>query len=217
MGVYTFRIKGTLCHRIGSLLPAQGQEPKFAQIYIMDSDLNQQIQQRLQHGHGHIDEAILRDLLTMMHDNNPYYAIYKIAKERIDQDVNLRLNLTTFDAKKRDPRRYNLPTASEVGVIINKDFSDINTTRDLIIERRSGQLKRISELHSAYLPLRFPLLFPYGEPGWHPRIPFVESPCQFKGYNNNQEEQVCQRPDEEEEVILDNNQTRGMYWMWHLH
>ena len=174
-GIYTFHIKGTLCHRIGSLLPVEGEEPKFAQIYIMDSDMNQQIQQRLQYGHGHLDEHILEDLLTMMHKKNPYYSIFKVAKERISENVNLCLNLTTFDAKKQDPRRYNLPTASEVGVIISKDISEINAARDLIIEHRTGELQRISELHSGYLPLRFPLLFPYGEPGWHPTIPFSET------------------------------------------
>jgi hypothetical protein len=171
MGIYTFRIKGALYHKIGSLLPLEGQQPKFAQIYVTDSDPNQQIQQRLNFGHGHVEEDILRDLQAMMHRVNPYTAIYKTAKERIGQDVNLLLNLTSFDVKKHDPRRYNLPTSSEVGIIISKDSSDINATRDLIVELRGGPLKRISELHSAYLPLRFPLLYPHGEPGWHPDIP----------------------------------------------
>lgn len=80
MGIYTFRIRGTLCHKIGFLIPPHGEQPKFAQIYIMDSDQNQQVQHRLQYGHGHIDEHILQDLLTMMQRINPYYAIYKIAK-----------------------------------------------------------------------------------------------------------------------------------------
>src|SRR5262249_43513857 len=151
---------------------------------------NQQIQQRLQHSHGHIDEAILRDLQGMMHRDNPYYTTLKTAKERMGQDVDLLLNLTTFDTKKRDPRRYNLPTASEVGMIIGKDPSDVNATRDLIIERRGGHLKRISELHSAYLPLRFPLLFPYGEPGWHPNIPFSGADWQAQDNNGDQEQQV---------------------------
>jgi hypothetical protein len=173
MGVYTFRIKGTLCHKIGSLLPEDGEEPKYAQIYIMDSSLSQQIQQRLKYGHGYLDEGILQDLTTMMHNINPYYNIYKSAKERIGQDENLCLNLTSFDATKQDPRCYNLPTAAEVGVIMNKDLSNVNAARDLIIEYRTGRLKRISELHAAYLPLRFPLLYPYGEPGWHREIPFA--------------------------------------------
>jgi hypothetical protein len=152
----------------------------------MDSGLQEQIQQRLQYGHGNLDERILQDLLVMMHNHNPYYDIYKVAKERIGQDINLRLNLTTFDVKKQDPRRYNLPSASEVGLIINKDFTDVNNTRDIIIEHRTGDLKRISELHSGYLPLRFPLLYPYGEPGWHPKIPF--SHVSWQPYTSYEEE-----------------------------
>jgi hypothetical protein len=81
MGVHTFRIKGNLYHRIGSLLPAEGEQPKFAQIYVMDSDPNQQIKQRLEHGHGCIRENILRDLQQMMYKKNPYYKIYSSAQK----------------------------------------------------------------------------------------------------------------------------------------
>jgi hypothetical protein len=205
MGVYTFRIRGTLCHKIGSLIPPNGEQPKFAQIYIMDSDQNQQIQRRLQYGHGHIDEHILQDLLTMMQRVNPYYAIYKIAKERTDQDVDLRLNLTTWGTKKHDPRLYNIPTTSEVGVIINKDLAEVNATRDLIIERCSGELQRISELHSAYLPLRFPLLFPHGEQGWDPEIPLSHASCQPAGDRSNGGQQDLQGSIEESENEESNN------------
>jgi len=188
MGVYVFRIKGALYHKLGSLLPFEGEKPKFAQIYVTDSDPNQQIQQRLEFGHGHVEEGVLRDLQTMMHRDNPYYATYKTAKERMVQDADLQLNLTTFNANNRDPRVYNLPTAPEVGIIISKDSSDVNATRDIIIELRGGQLSRISELHSAYLPLRFPLLFPFGEPGWHPNIPFSGAVWQPHGNDDNEEQ-----------------------------
>ena len=36
-GPYSFRISGNNYHRIGSLLPAQGQQPKFAQLYVYDT------------------------------------------------------------------------------------------------------------------------------------------------------------------------------------
>jgi hypothetical protein len=140
----------------------------------------------------------------MLHRDNPYCASYKTAKERLGQDVNLILKLTTFDATKRDPRRYNLPSASEVGVIIANDPSNVNETRDLIIEHHGGQLKRISELHSAYLPLRFPLLFPRGEPGWHPRIPFSEADWQDNG-----DEQ--QERDVESDHEVEDDGARGMF------
>ena len=72
---------------------------------------------------------------------------------------------------------------------MNKDLSNINATHDLIIEYRTGQLKRICELHSAYLPLRFPLLFPHGEPGWHPNIPFAHVDWQSETDNSNERQQ----------------------------
>lgn len=42
--------------------------------------------------------------------------------------------------------------------------------RDIILEERDNNLKRISELHAKYLPLQYPLLFPYGEDGYHTEI-----------------------------------------------
>ncbi len=35
-GNYTYRLRGELYHRMGSLLPQPGEAPKFAQLYIND-------------------------------------------------------------------------------------------------------------------------------------------------------------------------------------
>ncbi len=35
----------------------------------------------------------------------------------------------------------------------------------------SWPFQRISELHVGYMALHYPLLFPYGEDGWHSNIP----------------------------------------------
>lgn len=37
-GPPTLRLHGQTCHRIGSMLPLAGQRPKFAQLYIYDTD-----------------------------------------------------------------------------------------------------------------------------------------------------------------------------------
>lgn len=44
-GPPTYRIQGQPCHRIGSLLPMPGHTPKFAQLYIYDTE--NEIQHRL--------------------------------------------------------------------------------------------------------------------------------------------------------------------------
>jgi hypothetical protein len=74
-----------------------------------------------------------------------------------------------------DPRRYNLPTADEVGVILPERNDFQGDFRDIIIHLRPQhfgeggnlQLQRINEGHAAYSPLHYVLLFPYGEPGWY--------------------------------------------------
>ncbi|XP_076951018.1 uncharacterized protein LOC143624180 [Bidens hawaiensis] len=43
--------------------------------------------------------------------------------------------------------------------------------RDIIVNSRSGGLRRISELHPSYSPLQFPLLYPFAEDGYKVDIP----------------------------------------------
>ena len=38
---------------------------------------------------------------------------------------------------------------------------------DVILETHSGQAQRINKLHAIYMPAQFPLLFTYGEHGYH--------------------------------------------------
>jgi hypothetical protein len=66
-------------------------------------------------------------------------------------------------------RRGNLPTADEVAVILPGDQSQMQA-RDIILRKRDGLLLRISNLHPAYTPLYYVLLFPHGENGWHPDL-----------------------------------------------
>jgi len=106
----------------------------------------------------------------MLRLHNPYIDVFLTAKERLSLDHTISLCLKTIDITHFDPRRYNRPTASEVAVIIPGTGEEQVDRRDLILQSRSGQLKRISELHSAYCPLRYPLLFPNGQQGWHPNI-----------------------------------------------
>ena len=82
-----------------------------------------------------------------------------------NQPVSLRLR--TIVDNRVDQRRYNHPTASEVALILSGSGEDEYDTRDIVVHERGDGLKPISELRSDYLPLRYPLLFPRGEQGWH--------------------------------------------------
>ena len=105
-------------------------------------------------------------LQDMLHRYNPYAIQFKHAQERMRQDNSaVRLKITAVQGPSNNHRRYNRPTASEVVAILPGVEGNVDATgsRDLILEYWDGGLKRVSECHSAYLPLRYTLLFPWGE------------------------------------------------------
>ncbi|XP_024014541.1 uncharacterized protein LOC112088495 [Eutrema salsugineum] len=89
-------------------------------------------------------------------------------RERFDtNDDTSRLRIILRHDRKSDGRTENLQPTNEVAALIPNDFNNETDSSDIIIEcKKTGNLKRISELHPAYLPLQYPLLFPYGEDGF---------------------------------------------------
>jgi len=167
-GVYTFRIRGELFHLIGSLLPVPPDQPAFAQIYIFDSDPQSQADRRMSHYPGLLDKPTLLALQNMVALHNPYFEAFKMASERLTQCENIALHLKTFDVPRLDRRLYNQPTASEIAVLMIGTGEELTSgSRDIVLQSRHGSLRRVSDLHSSYCPLRYPLLFPYGEHGWN--------------------------------------------------
>jgi len=169
-GVYTFRIQGELVHRIGSLLPHIGELPRFAQIHILDSTATMQAEICMAHQYGMLNETTLLRLMSMLDEINPYFHNFRTARERLQTTNYISLHLKTVDIAQLDQRRYNQPTAAEVAVIMPGTGEEQFDRREIVLQSRTGPLKRISELHSAYLPLRYPLLHPHGEQGWCPNL-----------------------------------------------
>jgi hypothetical protein len=65
-----------------------------------------------------------------------------------------------------------VPTADEVVTLMVGDGSEAVDNRDVVLAQQAGPFQRISELHVGYMALHYPLLFPYGEDGWHSNIQF---------------------------------------------
>jgi hypothetical protein len=168
--IYTFRIQGELCHRISTLLPPDGDPPKFAHIYIYDTDPQTHAQTRANRVHDKVDVNTVLQLQRMIECHNPYVAIYQMAKEWLDSQEYISLCLKTVDAPHLDQRCYNHPTASEVAVIMVGNSEDGATERDLILQARDGSIRSISYLKSFYISLRYPIMFAFGEQSWDPNI-----------------------------------------------
>ncbi|KAF8072148.1 hypothetical protein FPV67DRAFT_1371020, partial [Lyophyllum atratum] len=159
-----FRILGDLCHRSGSLTPAPGRPPIYAQLYIYEP--RAALEHRMQQNEG-LNRQIMDTLQNMLLHSHQYAAVYRHAHQILEHyDVNDDVSVCLRVAPGLDHRRYNLPTADEVAVIL-PDGDAASQPRDIQIHRRDGALRTISNLHPAYVPLYYVLLFPRGEPGWH--------------------------------------------------
>ncbi|XP_058742338.1 uncharacterized protein LOC131614807 [Vicia villosa] len=182
-GPPTLRIQGQTCHRIGSLLPSQGDTPKFAQLYIYDIENEVQHRMNCLRTTKNIDPEVVQQLSTMMYEHNTHAKSFKMAKQWFNQADTQNLKLRLIADRSTDGRVYNQPKVSEVAALVVGDI-DTAEMRDIIMQYQGGGLKRINELHASYMAFQYPLIFPYGEDGYRPNIAHRDLPIYQNSLGN---------------------------------
>ncbi|XP_029143308.1 uncharacterized protein [Arachis hypogaea] len=167
-----FIINGQVYHRIGSLLPGIGENPRFAQLYIYDTQHEVVNRQGIFGQTTEIDKELIVGLMQMIDEHNVIAQLFRRAREFYEDHPSQEFCLRLFSQRVHDPRIYNYPSCDEVAALIVGDFESSDCGRDIIVQSTSGQLQRIYETHALYLPLQYPLLFPYGEDGYQLNIPY---------------------------------------------
>jgi hypothetical protein len=175
-GSYVFKVNGYCHHFMGSLLPMDNQGPKFAQLYIFDTD--NEVSNRLQpfcneNFQSILDSEIVVGLISMLDSSNQLVRLFRHARQRFgDVDVP-EFKLRLIGKRDDDSRQYDDPSLNDIGGLVVGDIGHCRSDRDIIIESLSGTLQRISKLHPKFMSLHYPLLFPYGEDGFHTDIPLA--------------------------------------------
>ena len=180
------RINGRVTHLMGPLIPKGAgpidpssvptdQQPQFAQLYIYDAE--PQLQMRIagstvaRKGDA-LNPSTMATLTDCMNINNILCRTIRLAAPLEDPTrPNLRVVLTARDAP--EPQRYNLPASREIAAIVPDGIQPTSPFRDIVFKLRGQGFVRINELHASYDPLHFPLLFPYGQEGWHTELRHV--------------------------------------------
>ena len=164
--------QGKVVHHTGTLMPKEGETPKFSQLYLCDPNLehsqrfqNMVLPERI----SSKDKNNLKKLLSLLqgeiHRANPYIKDLLMIMEIPDDELAQGKIIISAKAKPKEDhaRRYNLPTSlHEVSILTD------NQPNDIVLRKRGGGLRRISDLNPKAMPLHFTLLFPYGNYGWNP-------------------------------------------------
>ena len=170
-GWSTYKVQGAVHHSIGSLLPPEDKDPRYLQIYFMQT-MEDQARQRKQHN-GDCKEQIILDLQEQLYRSNPYVQEFTSAMERMT-GPDMKIIIQEEAPMGEHARRYNAPTASDVGIILKTDVGPNSHKRDIILEQRSKGLVRINETHRSYDPLMYPLMMMHGEDGYHFHLPLID-------------------------------------------
>ncbi|KAF8105842.1 hypothetical protein N665_0153s0003 [Sinapis alba] len=151
-----FQLQGENYHLMGSLKPQDG-EPKFGQLYIVDTEneiLNRAAIMRYKKStekarKEELRKKVLQMLMAMLDECNPYVHQFKSARDRFDTNPDQTFHMRIISSREKDGRTYDTPSDNIV-----------------LQEKQTGYLKRISEIHHAYLALQYPLIFTYDEDGF---------------------------------------------------
>ena len=111
----------------------------------------------------------------MIDNNNVLAKSFRRVRDLLLQSTKSDFTLRLFRGRNKDPRVYNTPSCDEIIALIVGDFDNLDVGRDIIVKKCSGELTRLHETHIAFIPLQYPLMFPYGEDGYQEDIPIRES------------------------------------------
>ncbi|GJS66166.1 DNA helicase [Tanacetum coccineum] len=175
-GPYVFRISGQLYHWIGSMCPDEGTMPRFLQLYIYDT--TNEVKNRMAHFGGENDSGlkkeIVEELIEFLDKHNALVQLFRTARDKY-----LESDIPEFKVKLYNvvgTRQYEVPTPDTVGAIVFGGSTSTENDFDLIIEEHSHYPQRVNKLHPCYMSLQFPLLFVYGEEGYHKGLKLANSP-----------------------------------------
>ena len=145
------------------MLPEEGHQPAFAQLYIYDSVYE------IKNHHNvmqELDEEILQNLLNMLDECNPYIQNFCHVRNLIQTNVSDDIFMVIYANRTQDLRYYNTSTSFEVAAIMVGDGHELHTAnQDILLKMHDGNLQKISEIHPSYDPLHYILLFLRGDDG----------------------------------------------------
>ncbi|XP_071725671.1 uncharacterized protein [Rutidosis leptorrhynchoides] len=175
-GTYVFKISGQIYHWIGSLCPQQGTPPRFLQLYIYDTE--HEVENRMAHfgglDSGSLCQVVVSRLISLLDTHNELVKLFRTARDKCTgvEVPTFKVHLFSLTGS----RQHALPTYNAVGTIVFDSGPEAISDYDVIIEPRSDRPRRINKLHPSYMSLQYPLMFFYGEPGFHPGLMLRDTP-----------------------------------------
>jgi hypothetical protein len=197
-GSYCFKVQGAVHHNATTALraetglaadpqhlrdPDQGGDPVYGQVYVLDP--NEVAGLRMRHpANQHLHLEVVLSIAQVMRNVSPYAAWYKSLGDAVrEEEARVRpdggemraLSLLFKIWGRDDLRRYNAPTTmSEIAILYEagRDGAAPQNIDIAVHPRAEHGCRRMSGLSPHIDPMVFALLFPAGDFGWTPGLPY---------------------------------------------
>ncbi|CAN1166726.1 hypothetical protein LINPERHAP1_LOCUS4145 [Linum perenne] len=185
-GPYSLVLCGENYHFMGSILPVDGERPRYSQLYVFDpaSEVDDRLS-NVSSSTRTLNAQLMSDLKDMLDEYNVLTQSFRRVRDALQLPENENLRLRISGTRVQNDRRYELPTGTDLAGLIPGDFEPDHGDRDIIVSNKSTGLTRITSLNPLFDSLHFPLLFPYGNDGYHEMIrynPLYVDPNRKRGF-----------------------------------
>ena len=142
-GPHIFKINGGVHHLLGSLLPIDNNSPRFAQLYIYDTE--NEIKNRMStlsfdESSKNMTELIIEKLIIMLDETNALVKLFRTIRDRYKETQIPSMKLRPIGRRISDSNQYDLPTSNDIGGLIVGDIGEYEKGRDIIVENKSNNL-----------------------------------------------------------------------------
>ncbi|XP_074358538.1 uncharacterized protein LOC141697880 [Apium graveolens] len=176
-GPYIYRLNGQNHHVFGSLIPDDGETPKFCQLYIYDTanEMNNRLCWVNSSDKTQVHAEVVEGLLQMLDQTNELCKEFRMARDRFENNDLVDLKVELKVCRSQSGRENHISASDDVAGVMVGSSDNTTCDRDIIIEPKMGRLRRVSYVHPKFMALQYPILFPNGEDGYHDKIPFTSA------------------------------------------
>ncbi|KAK1350607.1 ATP-dependent DNA helicase [Heracleum sosnowskyi] len=143
-GPYVYRLNGQNHHVFGSLIPNDGETPKFCQLYIYDTE--NEVSNRMQwmdiDDNDKINSEIVEGLMKMLDYTNELVKEFRVARDRFKDSPFVDLKIVLKVCRSQSGRENNIGLSNEVAAIMVGGVEDPSASRDIILEHENKGKKR---------------------------------------------------------------------------
>ena len=175
-GPVVYRICGQVYHNVYSLHSNENEASKYGQLYIIDNELSKKIRCN-QNDRFELSSKIIESIDYTLSIINPYYKAFKMMKDLEATEIRKRerLGVDSTEIKlflTRNPSNVvndnNIVKAcNEVAAVYTVDDDDNILPNDVCIYSKNSKPVSLAPINENIDPMVYPLIFPYGEKGWH--------------------------------------------------